>query len=70
VTAGPGGIEYTADITLAERDPVEPLDRALRGSIARRLLERAGFEIRPSDADLPHADSGSVRAVRPARSAL
>ena len=46
VTSGTGATEYTADITLAERDPVEPLDRALRGSIARQLLVRAGFEIR------------------------
>ncbi len=33
----------SAEIGLAERDPVEPLDLALRTSIARRLLERAGF---------------------------
>ena len=29
--------------------------------IARRLLERAGFEIRPADADLRHADPGAIR---------
>ena len=49
--------------------PIEPLDRALRSTIARRLLERTGFDIRASDADLPRADPDAFRAVRPARSA-
>ncbi len=67
VTAGrPGDTEYTAEVTLAERDPVEPLDRGLRADIARRLLERRGFAIRPADADLRHADSGAISAVRSA----
>jgi ribosomal protein S18 acetylase RimI-like enzyme len=67
VTAGrPGDTEYTADVTLAERDPIEPLERGLRATIARRLLERAGFVVRPADADLRHADSGAFSAVRPA----
>jgi acetoin utilization protein AcuC len=66
VTAGrPGDTEYTADITLAERDPVEPLDRNLRADIARRLLERAGFAISPADADVRGADWGALNAVRP-----
>ena len=42
----PGATEYTADITLAERDAVEPLDRALRARIARRILQRTGFTSR------------------------
>jgi GNAT superfamily N-acetyltransferase len=63
-----GDAEHTAGITLAERDPIEPLDRAFRGSIARRLRERAGFEIRLSDADLRRADPGAFNALRPARS--
>ncbi len=69
-SGGSSDAEFTAGITLAERDPVEPLDRGLRGSIARHLLERAGFEIRLSDADLRRADPGAFRAVRPARSAV
>ena len=47
--ATPGATEYTADVTLAERDPIEPLDRALRADIARRLLEGAGFRIQSAD---------------------
>jgi acetoin utilization protein AcuC len=67
VTSGrPGDVEYTADVSLAERDPVEPLDRAIRVDIARRLLERAGFEIGQVDGDLRRADPGALSAVRPA----
>jgi hypothetical protein len=39
----------------------------VRASIARRLLERAGFEPRPADADLHAADPHAIRAVRPMR---
>ena len=35
----------TAEVTLAERDVVEPLDRADRATIARRLLVRAGYRV-------------------------
>ena len=70
--APPGTIEHTADVTLAERDPIDPLDRGLRASIARRLLERAGFDMRPADADVRAADAdvraadpAAIRAVRP-----
>jgi GNAT superfamily N-acetyltransferase len=42
----PGDNETEALITVAERDPVEPLDAGVRASIARKLLERSGF--RPS----------------------
>ncbi|MEA2631536.1 MAG: hypothetical protein QOE66_1755, partial [Chloroflexota bacterium] len=59
----PHDIEITAEVTLAERDPIEPLDRATRATVARRLLERAGFAMRPSDADVRAADPGATRAV-------
>jgi ribosomal protein S18 acetylase RimI-like enzyme len=54
-----------ADITLAERDPIEPLERPLRVSIARRIFEGAGFEIRPADDDVRRADSAAFRVARP-----
>jgi acetoin utilization protein AcuC len=38
------GGEMDAIVTVAERDPIEPLDRSLRSAIARRILERAGFD--------------------------
>ena len=53
----PGDERLAATITVAERDPIEPLDHALRASIARRLFEGAGFEVRPA--------SGRVRSVDP-----
>ena len=60
----PEDVELRAEITLAERDPIDPIDRALRASIARRLLEGAGFELRPVGADLRAADPAAIRAVR------
>jgi ribosomal protein S18 acetylase RimI-like enzyme len=57
-------VEITAEVTLAERDPVEPLDRETRGSIARTMLERAGFTIRPAEAEIRAADPAAIRAVR------
>ena len=53
----PGDEPLSATMTVAERDPIEPLDHALRASIARRLFEGAGFEVRPA--------SGRLRGVDP-----
>jgi acetoin utilization protein AcuC len=47
----------TAEVTLAERDVFEPLDRADRASIARRLLQRAGYRVGSA--------GGAVRSVDP-----
>jgi hypothetical protein len=55
---------FVADFTLAERDPVDPLPRDLRANIARRLLERAGFEVHPAEAPVRVADPGAIAAVR------
>jgi GNAT superfamily N-acetyltransferase len=48
----------TAEVTLAERDVFEPLDRADRAAIARRLLMRAGYRV--------EAAPGLIRSVDPA----
>ncbi len=61
---GSGATKYAADITLAERDPIEPFDRALRSQIASRLLEGAGFRVQPADPALRGPDPTAVRAVR------
>jgi acetoin utilization protein AcuC len=63
VTNDDGGLH--AEVTIGERDPNEPLERSVRGSVARRLLEGAGFEIRPADDDVRMADSAAFRAARP-----
>ena len=47
-----------ATVTLAERDPIDPLPRDVRASIARRLLEGAGFEVAAAD--------DAVRSIDPA----
>jgi acetoin utilization protein AcuC len=57
--------DLTVEATLAERDPLEPLDRALRAEIGRRLLEGAGFEMRPAGGDLRAADPLAFGAIRP-----
>jgi acetoin utilization protein AcuC len=56
----PGDETVVAELTVAERDPVEPLSADVRLAVARRLLAGAGFvESRPdpaiADADPTHA---------------
>jgi GNAT superfamily N-acetyltransferase len=58
------GREWRAAVTLAERDPVEPLDRTTRATIARRLLEAAGFEVAPADGPIGRADPLALDAIR------
>jgi acetoin utilization protein AcuC len=53
-----------ASVTLAERDPVEPLDRSLRAMIGTRLFEAAGFEVTPTAGPVADADPGAIKAVR------
>ncbi len=53
-----------AEVTLAERDPVEPIDRPARADIARRLLERAGFSVSAVDGPLRAVDPLTIRAAR------
>jgi acetoin utilization protein AcuC len=53
-----------AEVTLAERDPFEPLDVGLRGAIATRLLERAGFDVRPASGVIASADATAQVATR------
>lgn len=55
---------WSATVTGAERDPVEPLDRTLRASIARRLLEQTGFEVQPAGGPLGRADPDALQATR------
>ena len=48
----PGDVEVVAEVTVAERDVVEPLDVRERASIARGLLAGAGFEVDAADAGI------------------
>jgi hypothetical protein len=51
---------WEAAVTVGERDPVEPLDRAIRGAIARRLLEGAGFRVERAGGLVEAADPGAL----------
>jgi acetoin utilization protein AcuC len=55
---------WTATITAAERDPFEPLDRRLRATIARRLLERSGFDVASAGGEIGRADPSALEATR------
>ncbi len=62
--ARPDGSAATVEVSLAERDVVEPLDRSLRASIARRLLEGAGFVVVPPDIELQALDALALAMER------
>jgi acetoin utilization protein AcuC len=55
---------WSATVTGAERDPVEPLDRNLRATIARRLFERSGFTVQPAGGQIGRADPAAIEATR------
>jgi GNAT superfamily N-acetyltransferase len=55
--------ELDAIVTVADRDPIEPLDRTTRSAIARRMLLRAGFEVEIPPT-LGAIDAGAIGARR------
>jgi acetoin utilization protein AcuC len=61
---GASAREWRAAVTLAERDPVDPLDRSVRATIARRLLEGAGFAVIRESGAIGRADPEAIEAVR------
>jgi acetoin utilization protein AcuC len=61
---GRAGTQWAATVTLAERDPVEPLDRSLRSDIAQRIYGGAGFATDEPDNRLRLVDPGARRFVR------
>lgn len=64
LAAGSDGERWEALVTLAERDPIEPLDRTTRERIARRLLEGAGFTLMRPSGSIAAADPGALTARR------
>jgi acetoin utilization protein AcuC len=58
----PGDEPLSATITVAERDWLDPLEPALRASVARRLFEDAGFQVRPAAAGVRSIDPLAVEA--------
>jgi acetoin utilization protein AcuC len=60
----PGDVDNGALITVAERDPFEPLDIRTRAAIARRLLEGAGYRVGSAGAAIGSVDRTALRATR------
>jgi acetoin utilization protein AcuC len=58
----PGEDRIRARVTIGERDPVEPLDVGLRSTIARRLLESAGFVVEPVGGAVGRLDPLAINA--------
>lgn len=56
VAASLDGTGWSAVVTVADRDPVDPLPRATRAGIARRLLEGAGFQVERRSGPVGSAD--------------
>ena len=59
----PGDVDHEAMITVAERDPIEPLDVAVRVAIARRLLAGAGYQVASPGGAIGAADQTALRAT-------
>ncbi|MEX2184681.1 MAG: acetoin utilization AcuC family protein [Chloroflexota bacterium] len=55
----------TAEVTLAERDVVEPLEPGIMASVAAGLLAVAGFTIEPSESIIRRVDPHAITAARP-----
>jgi acetoin utilization protein AcuC len=66
----PGDTDHEALITVAERDPFEPLDVSMRVAVARRILGSAGFDIAAATGAVGAADPTALRATRRAISGL
>lgn len=60
----PGDVDHEALVTVAERDPIEPLDVTTRVSIARGLLSGAGYTTAPAGGSIGGADPTAIRARR------
>ncbi|HEX5590559.1 MAG TPA: GNAT family N-acetyltransferase [Candidatus Limnocylindrales bacterium] len=64
VAAAQAGDRWESVVTVAERDVVEPLPRATRAGIARRLLEGAGFTVERAAGAVGAADPLALVARR------
>ena len=53
-----------AEVTVAERDPVDPFDRVTRAAVARALLGVGVFHLGPADRDVRAVDPLAIRATR------
>ena len=54
----------TAEVTVAERDPIDPWPHALRAGVGRSVFEAAGFRVSPAAADVRSVDPRAISATR------
>lgn len=64
VAADGPGLRRRAEIGVAERDPVEPLDRSIRADVGRRLLAGAGFAVGPARGPIARLDPLALEGRR------
>jgi ribosomal protein S18 acetylase RimI-like enzyme len=62
--AGSDAAGLATEVTVAERNPYEPLDGSIRREIARRLLGRAGFQVGQAEASVRAADPAAIAGIR------
>lgn len=60
----PASRAVRATVSVGERDVIDPLDRAVRADIARRLLAGAGFMVAAAPDPLGGADPLAITAIR------
>ena len=60
----PGENTVVAAVTVAERDPVEPLAADVRRTVATRVLEGAGFEVASASGTVGRVDPTAIEAAR------
>ena len=63
-TAAEPGDAWEAAVTVAERDPLDPLPRSTRAGIARRMFEISGFHVERAGGPVGAADPGALVAQR------
>jgi acetoin utilization protein AcuC len=60
----PGENAVVAAVTVAERDPVEPIAADVRRTVTTRLLQGAGFEVAPAGGTVGRVDPSAIEARR------
>ena len=64
VAAADPGTRWEAVVSVAERDPLDPLSRSVRAEIARPLFERSGFHVERARSPVGLADPEALVAHR------
>jgi len=54
------------EVTIAERDVLEPMEPTVRADVIERSLRRAGFAVEPAEPSIRRIDPRALWAVRPA----